>query len=163
MPKPRNAKRPPSAPKRPSFGIQVTNRTNTPRIAYSQVSGSATNTLAPAAAPITEPMMNGTSVPRITCRHMIIVRAAPVPSITTVCTGISAAGGITIAISASSSTPPAAPVKTPMKPETNDARDRPAKRSGPISGVKRKSILVVVSCLFERRARGGTGGDPGRT
>ena len=163
MPKPRNAKRRPSAPTRPSFGIHVTSRTKTPRITCSQVIGSATNTLAPAAAPIAEPMMNGTSVPRMTCRHMIMVRAAPVPSITTVCTGISAAGGITIAISASKSTPPAAPVKTPMKPETNDATERPANSSGPISGVKRKSILVVVSCLLERRARGGTGGDPGRT
>ena len=87
--------------------------------------------------------MNGTSVPRMTWRHMIIVRAAPVPSITTVWTGIRAAGGITIAISASSSTPPAAPVKTPMKPETNDATERPANRSGPISGVKRKSMRAA--------------------
>ena len=89
--------------------------------------------------------MNGSSVPRMTWRHMIMVRAAPVPSITTVCTGITTVGGTTIAISASSSTPPAAPVKTPMKPETNDARDKPANRSGPISGVKRNSILVVGS------------------
>ena len=47
---------------------------------------------------------------------MIMVRVTPVPSITTVCTGMSASGGITIAISPSSTTPPAAPVNTPMKP-----------------------------------------------
>ena len=41
---------------------------------------------------------------------MVTVRAEPVPSITTVCTGITTAGGITIAMIASSSTPPAAPV-----------------------------------------------------
>ena len=76
----------------------------------------------------------------MTWRHMIMVRVTPVPSITTVCTGISAAGGITIAMSASSSTPPAAPVNTPMKAVTNDAAVRPANSSGPTSGVPRKSI-----------------------
>ena len=41
---------------------------------------------------------------------MITVRARPVPSITTVWTGITAAGGIAIAMIASRITPPAAPV-----------------------------------------------------
>ena len=71
-------------------------------------------------------------------------------------------------INASSSTPPAAPVKTPMKPETNDAKERPANRSGPISGVKRNSIIVVGALLAwlrgrERTDTTGTDGDPGRT
>jgi hypothetical protein len=39
-----------------------------------------------------------------------MVRLKPVPSITTVWTGITTVGGIVIAMIASSSTPPAAPV-----------------------------------------------------
>ena len=74
--------------------------------------GRATKTLAPAAAPTAAPAMKGSNVPRMTKRHMIRVRDMPVPSITTVWTGITAAGGITIAMIASKITPPAVPVKT---------------------------------------------------
>mgnify|MGYP003693633615 CR=1 FL=1 len=48
-----------------------------------------------------EPPMNGKTVPRMTNRHMITVRDMPVPSITIVWTGITAVGGITIAMIAS--------------------------------------------------------------
>src|SRR5918993_3797608 len=71
---------------------------------------------------------------------MIIVRVTPEPSITTVCTGMSAAGGITMAMIPSRITPPAAPVNTPIKPVTSDAAVSPANSKGPISGVPRKSI-----------------------
>ncbi len=86
---------------------------------------SATNTRAPAAAPIAEPITNGSTAARMTWRHIIMVRVTPEPSITTVCTGISVSGGITIAISPSSTTPPAAPVNTPMNDVTNEAAMRP--------------------------------------
>jgi hypothetical protein len=84
--------------------------------------------------------MNGKTVPRMTNRHMITVRDIPVPSITIVWTGITAEGGITIAMIASKITPPAAPVKTPMKAVTNDAKERAAKRGAPTSADDRISI-----------------------
>ena len=70
---------------------------------------------------------------------MIMVRVTPEPSITTVCTGMSASGGITVAIRPSSTMPPAAPVNTPMKHVTSDASISPAKVTQPTSGVPRKS------------------------
>ena len=91
-------------------------------------------------APITAPMRNGSTVPRITSRHMIMVRVMPEPSITTVCTGSSTAGGIASAIMPSSTTPPAAPVKTPRKDVTSDAAVRPRKVSASTPGVPRKSM-----------------------
>ena len=120
-----------------------------PRINSSQVVVSATNTLAPIAAPITEPMMNGSTAGRITWRHMIMVRVAPEPSITTVCTGMSASGGMIVAISPSSTMPPAAPVNTPMNEVTSDASIKPANDQMPTSGVPRKSILGVDSVWRE--------------
>jgi hypothetical protein len=102
--------------------------------------GRATKTLAPAAAPTAAPAMKGSKVPRMTKRHMITVREIPVPSMTTVWTGITAAGGITIAMIASRITPPAAPVKTPMKAVTNDATERATIKSGPTSAGARISI-----------------------
>jgi hypothetical protein len=140
--KPSTAKRPRSAPTRPIFGIQVTSRMNTPRISSSQKVVSATNTRAPSPAPINEPMTNGRIAGRITLRHMIMVRVMPDPSITTVCTGMSASGGITIAISPSRTMPPAAPVNTPTNDATSDATVRPKKANGPMSGVPRKSIFL---------------------
>ena len=56
----------------------------TPRMSSSTDCGSATNTLAPAMAPTAAPPMNGSTVPRMTSRHMIMVRVMPEPSITTV-------------------------------------------------------------------------------
>ncbi len=75
---------------------------------------------------------------------MIMVRVTPEPSITTVCTGMSASGGITVAIRPSSTMPPAAPVNTPMKDVTSDAAIRPKNASGPTSGVPRNSIAMLL-------------------
>jgi hypothetical protein len=72
---------------------------------------------------------------------MIMVRVTPEPSITTVCTGMSASGGIAVAIRPSSTMPPAAPVNTPMKDVTSDASIRPPNASSPMSGVPRKSMV----------------------
>ena len=65
---------------------------------------------------------------------MIMVRVTPEPSITTVCTGMSASGGITVAIRPSSTMPPAAPVNTPMKDVTSDASHQPGKGDRPDVG-----------------------------
>ena len=109
-------------------------------MACSHESGNATKTLAPAAAPIAEPTTKGSTVPRRTYRHMIMVRDMPVPSITTVWTGITTVGGIPVAMIASRITPPAAPVNTAMNAVTNEAADRPTNKSGPTSGAARMSI-----------------------
>src|SRR5438034_3443405 len=69
-----------------------------------------------------------------------MVRVMPAPSITTVWTGMSATGGMAIAMTASRMTPPAVPVNTPTKAVANDATVRPTNNSGPTSGVPRKSI-----------------------
>ena len=63
---PSTPKRQRSAPKRPSFGIHVTRRIKAPRINSSHMVDSATNTRAPAAAPISEPITNGSTAGRMT-------------------------------------------------------------------------------------------------
>src|SRR5215218_5677683 len=74
---------------------------------------------------------------------MIAVQVTPEPSITTVWTGIRAVGGKTIAMIPSKITPPAAPVKTPIKAVAKEAAERRMKISGPTSGLAKKSILPL--------------------
>ena len=68
-------------------------------------------------------------MPRITQRHMMIVRVTPDPSWTSVCTGTTEAAGITTAMSASRISPPAVPVKSPMNAVKNDAQASPTNRA----------------------------------
>ena len=86
---------------------------------------------------------------------MIMVRVTPDPNITTVCTGISASGGIIVAIKPSSTMPPAAPVNTPMKHVTSDASVRPKKARAPMSGVPRNSMNGFDCLMGIGRAPGG--------
>src|SRR4051812_3202717 len=70
---------------------------------------------------------------------MMNVRLIFEPSCTTVCIGISTAGGSTVAMIASSNNPPAAPVETPRNAVTNEAMGRPKKTTGVTSGIPRNS------------------------
>ena len=124
----------------------------TPRISSSTDCGSATNTLAPAIAPITAPAMNGSTVPRITSRHMIMVRVMPEPSITTVWTGSSTAGGMAIAIRPSSMTPPAAPVNTPSK-GGDERRRGQAEEDQRVDAGRAEEIHALLCAVGLRRER----------
>ena len=64
--KPSTAKRPRSGPNRVNLGIQASARIDTPRMPWSTTADSVTKICAPASAPRTAPMANGSSVPRIT-------------------------------------------------------------------------------------------------
>ena len=94
-------------------------------------------------------------------RHIMVSRVQFEPSWTTVCIGISTAGGNTVARIASSTSPPAAPSATPQNVVNIEAAISPANIQALTSGTPRKCGSIGLDTADPPAGRAMAGGKAG--
>ena len=123
------------------MGAQQAYRINAPRIICSSPEGSATPRLPPMVPPIRTPAEKNAICSRATRYHMIMFRERLVPNWIAPCSGITAVGGKTVAMTPSINTPPPSPATMPNAAVKKARITNPANKCGVTPGtVDRNSV-----------------------